>query len=165
MSYIKSGKEQGATLHTGGERIGSEGYFVQPTIFTDVTPDMRIVREEIFGPVSVVFKFRDEDDVVHQANDSDYGLAAAIFTKDVKKAVRTANALNAGTVWINMTGQVHPAVPFGGYKQSGIGRELGEYALAKYVVVCYFRMSILMRWTLYSYTNVKAVQVNVGMQI
>ena len=165
MNYIKSGKEQGATLHTGGERIGSEGYFVQPTIFTDVTPDMRIVREEIFGPVSVVFKFKDEDDVVHQANDSDYGLAAAIFTKDVKKAVRTANALNAGTVWINMTSQVHPAVPFGGYKQSGIGRELGEYALAKYVVVRYFDMSMLIRCTPYSYTNVKAVQVNVGMQI
>ena len=140
MNYIKLGKEEGATLHTGGERVGSGGYFIQPTIFTDVKPDMRIVREEIFGPVCVVFKFTDEDDIIEQANDSDYGLAAAIFTKDVKKAIRTANAMNAGTVWINMTSQVHSAVPFGGYKQSGIGRELGEYALATYVACCTYRV-------------------------
>ena len=133
MSYIQSGKEQGATLHAGGERIGSEGYFVRPTIFTDVKPEMKIACEEIFGPVIIIFKFKDEKDALRQANDTDYGLAAAIFTKDVNKAIRTANALNAGTVWVNMTGQSYPGVPFGGYKQSGIGRECGEYALAKYV--------------------------------
>ena len=138
MGYIESGKADGATVHHGGERFGDEGYFISPTIFGNVLPDMKIVKEEIFGPVCVVFKFTDEDDIIEQANNSDYGLAAAIFTKDVKKAIRTANAMNAGTVWINMTSQVHSAVPFGGYKQSGIGRELGEYASAMYIACCGF---------------------------
>ncbi|OSX56185.1 hypothetical protein POSPLADRAFT_1062875 [Postia placenta MAD-698-R-SB12] len=143
LGYIQSGKEEGATLHHGGERVGSEGYFIAPTIFTDVQPHMRIVKEEIFGPVGVVIKFRDEDDILAQANDTVYGLAAAVFTRDINKAVRTANALKAGTVWVNCVNSLHPAVPFGGYKQSGIGRELGEYALA-------------------NYTHVKAVQVHLS---
>ncbi|TFY60382.1 hypothetical protein EVJ58_g5178 [Rhodofomes roseus] len=144
MGYIKSGQEEGATLHHGGERIGTEGYFIQPTIFTDVKPHMKIVREEIFGPVGVVIKFKDEDDIIAQANDTVYGLAAAVFTQDLVKAVRTANRLKAGTVWVNCVNHLHAAIPFGGYKQSGIGRELGEYALA-------------------NYTHVKAVQVNIEM--
>jgi aldehyde dehydrogenase (NAD+) len=143
MSMIKSGKEEGATVHLGGERHGDEGYFIQPTIFTDTHPEMRIVREEIFGPVGVVIKFEDEDDVIRQANDTVYGLAAAIFTQDINRALETAARLKAGTAWINCVNSLNAQVPFGGYKQSGIGRELGEYALT-------------------NYTNVKAVHVNLG---
>ncbi|EKM60318.1 uncharacterized protein PHACADRAFT_246179 [Phanerochaete carnosa HHB-10118-sp] len=135
MEFISSGKEQGATVHLGGERWGKEGYFIQPTIFTDVHRDMRIVQEEIFGPVGVVIRFDDDDDVVHQANDSIYGLAASIFTKNIDRALRTSQRLKAGTAWINCANQLHPQVPFGGYKQSGIGRELGEHALEHYTAV------------------------------
>lgn len=143
MGYIESGKEEGATLHHGGARVGTEGYFIQPTIFTDVKPHMKIVKEEIFGPVGVVIKFKDEDDVLRQANDTVYGLAAAVFTKDLNKAIRTANRLKAGTVWVNCVNHLHAAVPFGGYKQSGIGRELGEYALAKYVDLSVFCAALI----------------------
>ena len=133
MSYINSGKEQGAKVHLGGERHGTEGYWIQPTIFTDTRPDMRIVQEEIFGPVCVIIKFEDEDDVLRQANDTLYGLAAALFTKDITRGISFAHKLHAGTAWVNCVNSLHPNVPFGGYKQSGIGRELGEYALAKWV--------------------------------
>ncbi|KAF8625142.1 hypothetical protein AX17_006920 [Amanita inopinata Kibby_2008] len=143
MGYIDSGKQDGATVHYGGERHGTEGYFVQPTIFTNVKPEMKIVQEEIFGPVGVVIKFDDEKDVIRQANDTMYGLAAAVFTKDLNRAIETAHKLKAGTAWINCINQLHSNVPFGGFKQSGIGRELGEYALS-------------------NYTNVKAVHVNLG---
>ncbi|KAA1476364.1 aldehyde dehydrogenase [Dentipellis sp. KUC8613] len=143
MSYINSGKEEGATVHLGGERHGEEGYWIKPTIFTDTKPNMRIVQEEIFGPVGVVIKFEDEADVIKQANDTVYGLAAAVFSQDINRAIETAHKLHAGTAWINCVNQLHPQVPFGGYKQSGIGRELGEYALD-------------------SYTNIKAVHVNLG---
>ena len=131
MGYIDLGKQQGATLHHGGERVGNEGYFIRPTIFTDTTPDMKIVQEEIFGPVCVLMRFKDEDDIVHQANDSIYGLAAAVFSQNITRALSTAHRLRAGTVWVNIYNMLYPNVPFGGYKQSGIGRELGEYALAK----------------------------------
>jgi aldehyde dehydrogenase (NAD+) len=131
MGYINSGKQQGAKVHVGGERHGTEGYWIQPTIFTDTRPDMRIVQEEIFGPVCVIIKFEDEDDALRQANDSLYGLAAAVFTKDMTRGIQFAHKLHAGTAWINCTNSFHPNVPFGGYKQSGIGRELGEYALNK----------------------------------
>lgn len=141
--------------------MGSEGYFIAPTIFTDVQPHMRIVKEEIFGPVGVVIKFRDEDDIIAQANDTVYGLAAAVFTRDINKAVRTANALKAGTVWVNCVNSLHPAVPFGGYKQSGIGRELGEYALAKCVASLSVRAGIALSGVC-SYTHVKAVQVHLS---
>ena len=104
---------------------------MQPTIFADVKPEMKIVREEIFGPVGVVVKFHDEDDVVRQANDTHYGLAAAVFSKDINKALRVAHRLNAGTAWVNCANTLDTQIPFGGFKQSGIGRELGEYALAK----------------------------------
>ncbi|KAF8472255.1 aldehyde dehydrogenase [Russula ochroleuca] len=146
MGYINSGKEQGAKVHIGGERHGSEGYWIQPTIFTDTRPDMRIVQEEIFGPVCVIIKFEDEDDVLRQANDTLYGLAAAVFTNDITRGIQFAHKLHAGTAWINCTNSVHTNVPFGGFKQSGIGREQGEYALS-------------------NYTNVKAVQINLGMRI
>ncbi|KAL1744645.1 aldehyde dehydrogenase domain-containing protein [Schizophyllum fasciatum] len=132
MSYIETGKQEGATLSAGGKRVGSEGYFIEPTVFTDTDPNMTIVREEIFGPVAVVIKFEDEDDVVHQANDTVYGLAAAVFSQDVTVALETAHRLQAGTTWINSANQMHAQVPFGGFKQSGIGRELGEYALDNY---------------------------------
>jgi len=143
MGYIESGKADGATVHAGGKRHGTEGYFIEPTIFTNATPDMRIVKEEIFGPVGVVIKFTDEADVLRQANDTVYGLAAAVFSQDINRALETAHKLQAGTAWVNCVNQLHANVPFGGFKQSGIGRELGEYAL-------------------HNYTNVKAVHVNLG---
>ncbi|EJD01954.1 aldehyde dehydrogenase [Fomitiporia mediterranea MF3/22] len=146
MGYIDSGKKDGATLHLGGSRIGDEGYFIEPTIFTDTRPDMKIVREEIFGPVGVVIKFASEDDVIKQANDTHYGLAASVFTKNIDRALRVTHRLQAGTAWINCTNLTNAQIPFGGYKQSGIGRENGEYALA-------------------NYTAVKAIHVNIGMTI
>ena len=131
MNYINSGKEAGAKVHLGGDRWGTEGYFIQPTIFTETRPDMRIVQEEIFGPVGVVIKFHDDADVIKQANDTVYGLAAAVFSQNISRALGTAHKIKAGTVWVNAANMLYPNVPFGGYKQSGIGRELGEYALAK----------------------------------
>ncbi|KAK6969004.1 aldehyde dehydrogenase [Favolaschia claudopus] len=133
MGYIESGKTDGATVHTGGNRRGSEGYFIEPTIFTNVKADMKIVKEEIFGPVSVVVKFEDEDDVVRQANDTFYGLAAGVFSQDIDRAIRTAHRIQAGTVWVNCYNHFKPQVPFGGYRQSGIGRELGSYTAVKAV--------------------------------
>lgn len=100
MDYINSGKQQGAKVHLGGERWGNEGFFIQPTIFTETNKDMRIVQEEIFGPVGVVIKFTDDDDVVRQANDTIYGLAAAMFTKNIDRALTTAQKLRAGTTWV-----------------------------------------------------------------
>ncbi|CAA7262407.1 unnamed protein product [Cyclocybe aegerita] len=146
MGYIESGKQQGATVAIGGDRKGNEGYFINPTIFTDATPDMKIVQEEIFGPVGVVIKFKTQEEVVKQANDTAYGLAAAVFSQNINRAIETAHQLQAGTAWINCINQLHAQVPFGGYKQSGIGRELGEYALS-------------------NYTNVKAVHINLQHRI
>jgi aldehyde dehydrogenase (NAD+) len=139
MDYISSGKEQGARVHLGGEQHGKDGYWIQPTIFTDTRPDMRIVKEEIFGPVAVLIKFEDEEDVIRQANDTMYGLAAAVFTKDVTRGIQLAHRLHAGTLWVNCYNVLFPNVPFGGYKQSGIGRELGEYALNKCVLLLFPR--------------------------
>lgn len=102
MSYIDSGKSQGASVHLGGNRHGAEGYWIEPTIFTDTKPDMKIVREEIFGPVVVVIKFEDEEDIIRQANDTMYGLAAAVFSNDISKALNTAHKLKAGTVWVRI---------------------------------------------------------------
>ncbi|KAF8269931.1 aldehyde dehydrogenase domain-containing protein [Lactarius quietus] len=146
MDYINSGKKDGATVHLGGERHGTEGYWIQPTIFTNTRPDMRIVQEEIFGPVAVIVKFKDEEDAIRQANDTLYGLAAAVFTTDITKGINFAHRLEAGTMWVNCVNSLHPSVPFGGYKQSGMGRELGEYALN-------------------NYTNIKAVHINLGKKL
>lgn len=100
LGYIESGKGDGAKVLTGGSQIGDTGYFVQPTIFTDVRPDMKIVKEEIFGPVAVVIKFKNEDEVLEMANDTDYGLAALVFTQDISRALRVANALEAGQLCV-----------------------------------------------------------------
>ncbi|KAL2127705.1 hypothetical protein VTI74DRAFT_10297 [Chaetomium olivicolor] len=132
MGYIKSGKEQGATVVTGGERLGDKGYFIQPTIFADVKQDMKIMQEEIFGPVCAIAKFKTEEEAIQLAHDTSYGLAAAVHTKDLDTAIRVSNALRAGTVWVNCYNQLHWALPFGGFAESGIGRELGEAALANY---------------------------------
>lgn len=132
MGYIQSGKEEGATVEIGGERHGEKGYFIQPTVFSNVTADMKIMREEIFGPVAAIAKFKDEEEVIQMGNDSNYGLAAAVHTRDLNTAIRVSNEIQAGTVWVNCYNLLHHQMPFGGYKESGIGRELGEAALANY---------------------------------
>ena len=105
MRYIEVGKQEGATLLTGGSRLEKDGYYIQPTIFTDVKPDMSIVKEEIFGPVAVVVKFKDEDEVIEQANDSLYGLSSVVFTSDVSRALRVAHALEAGTTFVRTSSE------------------------------------------------------------
>ena len=164
MEFIDSGKQQGATVQLGGERWGNEGYFIEPTIFTETRPDMRIVQEEIFGPVGVVIKFDNDDDVIRQANDTVYGLAAAMFTKNIDRALRTSQKLRAGTTWINCANQLHASIPFGGFKQSGVGRELGEYALHQYVPFLLYPPPLVLIHGR-SYTAVKAVHVNLGHKI
>ncbi|MGR3174007.1 MAG: aldehyde dehydrogenase family protein [Candidatus Scalindua sp.] len=143
LGYIDIGKQEGAKLVTGGERCGERGYFVKPTIFDAVDNNMKIAREEIFGPVVTTITFDDVDDVVRQSNRSIYGLAAAVWTRDIKKAHRLARDLKAGTIWINTYNSFDAASPFGGYKQSGFGRELGIHALELY-------------------TQVKSVWINLG---
>ncbi|KAJ8285959.1 hypothetical protein GJAV_G00032920 [Gymnothorax javanicus] len=135
LGYISSGKREGAKLMCGGEVAADRGYFIQPTIFGDVQDNMTIAREEIFGPVMQILKFKDLEEVVERANDTKYGLAAAVFTKDINKAHYIANGLRAGTVWINCYDVFGAQAPFGGYKASGNGRELGEYGLDNYTEV------------------------------
>jgi aldehyde dehydrogenase (NAD+) len=132
MSFIDSGKEQGATLVAGGNRWGDKGYFIEPTVFADVQDNMKIAEEEIFGPVLSIIKFKDLEDVVERANKTMYGLAAGVWTRDIGKAHAIANSVRAGTVWVNCYDVFDAAAPFGGFKQSGIGRELGEYGLQQY---------------------------------
>ena len=135
MKYIGLGKEQGAKMISGGSRHGDKGFFVQPTLFSGVKDDMAIAREEIFGPVMSVLTFKDTDDIVARANNTSFGLAAAVWTKDVGKAHHLAKKIKAGTVWINCYDVFDAAAPFGGFKMSGIGRELGEYALRNYTEI------------------------------
>ncbi|MFM9277406.1 aldehyde dehydrogenase family protein [Paenibacillus jiagnxiensis] len=139
LSYIELGKEEGATLVCGGERLTdgeyAKGYFLQPTIFTDTKPDMRIVREEISGPVLVVQTFKDEAEAIRLANDTVYGLAGAVFTNNGAKAQRVVRKLRAGITWINTFHPTYNEAPWGGYKQSGIGRELGTFGYEAYTEV------------------------------
>ncbi|MBB2480724.1 aldehyde dehydrogenase family protein [Bacillus sp. APMAM] len=135
LNYIEKGKAEGARITAGGKAPFSKGYFVEPTIFADVTDDMVIAREEIFGPVAVVLPFDTVEEVIRRANDSLYGLAAGVWTENIKTAHSVANKLKAGTVWINDYNIENPASPFGGFKQSGVGREMGSYALQNYTEV------------------------------
>ena len=132
MGYIGIGKAEGARLVTGGSRIGDAGFFVQPTIFAEVENRMRIAQEEIFGPVASVIQVRDADEAVRVANDTIYGLAAAVWTRDVAKAHTIAQRLRAGTVWVNTYGPTDSRSPWGGFRDSGFGRELGRQALDLY---------------------------------
>lgn len=165
LSYIEDGKASGARLLHGGLRHGSQGYYLEPTVFADVlfpsiplphrfqtnsflqvNENMRIMREEIFGPVAAISKFSSEEEVIKLCNASEYGLAAAIFTENVKRAHIVARKLQCGMVWINSSNDSHYGIPFGGYKSSGIGRELGKYALD-------------------AYTQPKAIHVNLGTEL
>jgi aldehyde dehydrogenase (NAD(P)+) len=147
LSYIETGKSEGATLAAGGspyKKVGDgKGYFIEPTIFTHVKPNMKIYREEVFGPFVVISAFKTEEEAIEKANDSEYGLGAAVFTRDVQRAHRVAGEIESGTVWINSSGDTDNRVPFGGFKQSGIGRELGAAGLE-------------------AYSQIKAVHLNMG---
>ena len=142
LGYIESGKKEGATCALGGSRLGTTGYYVAPTIFTNVTDEMTIAKEEIFGPVMQLLKFKTLDEALARANNTQYGLAAGICTRDVGTALHAAGELQAGTVWVNCYDNFDVAAPFGGYKESGWGRDKGEYALE-------------------NYTNVKSVMISV----
>jgi phenylacetaldehyde dehydrogenase len=133
--FLESGKADGATALTGGGRFGDKGYFVEPTVLTNTSPSMKVVREEIFGPVVVAAPFSDLDEIAAAANDSEYGLGAGIWTKDISKAHALAKKIRAGTVWINCYNVFDASLPFGGYKQSGWGREMGHEVLEAYTEV------------------------------
>jgi len=133
--YLESGKASGARSLSGGERHGEQGYFVKPTVLVDVRQDMQVVQEEIFGPVVVAMPFKDMDEIPPVANDTPFGLAAGIWTRDISKAHRLAASLHAGTVWVNCYNVFDAALPFGGYKQSGWGREMGHEVLENYTEV------------------------------
>ncbi|KAL6177448.1 hypothetical protein ACLB2K_048974 [Fragaria x ananassa] len=135
LRYIKSGIESNATLECGGEQFGSKGYFIQPTVFSNVQDDMLIAQDEIFGPVQSILKFKELDEVVRRANSTRYGLAAGVFTRNIDTANTLTRALKAGTVWVNCFDVFDAAIPFGGYKMSGIGREKGIYSLHNYLQV------------------------------
>jgi acyl-CoA reductase-like NAD-dependent aldehyde dehydrogenase len=133
--YISEGKKDGAILITGGERIGNNGYFMKPAVFAYENDSLKIVQEEIFGPVAAVTAFDSFDELIARANSTQYGLAAGVWTRDIGKAHRYAHAVQAGTVWINGYGMIDPAAPFGGYKMSGFGREMGKEAIDLYTQV------------------------------
>ncbi len=132
LEYVKIGVEEGAKIAVGGKRHSAGETFVEPTLLVDVRNDMRVAQEEIFGPVGVVIKFKDQDELVRMANDSLYGLGGAVFTRDIAKALTVARLLETGRVWVNTYNQIHAGAPFGGYKESGIGRETHKMILDHY---------------------------------
>ena len=133
--YLSIGIEEGAKVAAGGSTLDRKGYFVQPTLFSGVKNEMRIAREEIFGPVGAAISFKDENDAVFQGNSTEYGLSAGVWTQDLGRAHKIVRSLKAGTVWVNCYNQLDPIAPFGGYKQSGFGRELGKYAIDLYTQI------------------------------
>jgi acyl-CoA reductase-like NAD-dependent aldehyde dehydrogenase len=141
LSYVEAGRADGAKLVTGGLRVGERGYFVEPTVFCGVSNEMTIAREEIFGPVLSIIPFKDEKDAILQGNNTEYGLAAAVWTRDVSRAHRMARALKSGRVWINTYAETDPVMSIGGYKQSGFGREMGAETIEAYTQT----KSVLMR--------------------
>jgi aldehyde dehydrogenase (NAD+) len=142
MGYIDKGKSEGANCLTGGSRIGNKGFFIEPTVFGNVTDDMSIAKDEIFGPVMSILPFKNVDEIIDRANNTYYGLAAAVWTKDVQKAHRFAASVRAGTVWVNCYDVFDAAAPFGGFKMSGMGRELGAAGLANYTELKTVTMSL-----------------------
>ncbi|XP_032906431.1 aldehyde dehydrogenase family 1 member A3 [Amblyraja radiata] len=135
LELIESGKSEGARLESGGGPYGDEGHYILPTIFSEVTDSMRIAKEEIFGPVQVIMKFKSMEEVIRRANSSEFGLTAGVFTTSIDRAMAVAKALQSGTVWINCYNALHVQAPFGGFKMSGNGREMGEYGLKEYTEV------------------------------
>uniref|UniRef100_A0A7N6B806 Aldehyde dehydrogenase domain-containing protein n=1 Tax=Anabas testudineus TaxID=64144 RepID=A0A7N6B806_ANATE len=135
LEYIQSGISEGAKLECGGKALGLKGFFIEPTVFSNVRDDMRIAREEIFGPVQMIMKFKNIEEVIERANNTEYGLVAAVFTNDINKAMTISTAMQAGTVWINCFNALSTQCPFGGYKMSGNGREMGENSLKEYTEV------------------------------
>ncbi|KAG1144899.1 hypothetical protein G6F37_006905 [Rhizopus arrhizus] len=135
LNYIKIGKEEGAKIAYGGNRWGNKGYYIEPTVFINCRNDMRIMREEIFGPVVAIGTFKTIEEAIDLANDSDYGLAGGVYTKDIDVAIKVTNEVKAGTMWVNCFDVFDQSTPFGGYKQSGFGKELGKYALQEYTQV------------------------------
>jgi len=133
LGYLDQGRDAGAEAYIGGGRVGDRGYFVEPTILTNTSPDMSVIREEIFGPVVAAIPFDDPEQLLPDANDTNYGLAAGVFTRDISKAYKTAKRLRAGTVWVNCYHVFDAAMPFGGYKESGWGREMGHNVLDNYL--------------------------------
>ena len=134
-AYIASGLAEGARLVCGGQRLARDGYFLHPAVFAEARPRMRIVDEEIFGPVAVVVTFDTEDEAVAVANDTMYGLSGSLWTNDLKRGLRLARAVRTGVLSVNSSSSVHLQAPFGGYKQSGLGRELGMHAMEHYTEV------------------------------
>uniref|UniRef100_A0A8C8MDZ3 Aldehyde dehydrogenase domain-containing protein n=1 Tax=Oncorhynchus tshawytscha TaxID=74940 RepID=A0A8C8MDZ3_ONCTS len=132
LEFIQSGISEGARLECGGKALGLKGFFIEPTVFSNVKDDMRIAKEEIFGPVQQIMKFKTIDEVIERANNTEYGLVAAVFTSDITKAMTISTAMQAGTVWINCFNALSMQCPFGGYKMSGNGRELGDCGLKEY---------------------------------
>lgn len=133
LTFVDSGKQEGAKLEVGGNRFGTQGYFMEPTVFSNVTDEMSIAKHEIFGPVQCIIKFKTIDEVIERANRTNYGLTAGVLTKNIDTAFTFANAVEAGSVWVNCYIPGPVAAPFGGYKESGIGRELGEEGLSLYL--------------------------------
>ncbi|CAB3238988.1 unnamed protein product [Arctia plantaginis] len=135
LGYIEKGKKEGARCLTGGKRVGTTGYYIEPTVFVDVKDDMTIAKEEIFGPVQSIFKFETFEEVLERANNTSYGLAAGIFTNDINTALQFTKHAEAGNVWVNTYFAMTPQTPFGGFKDSGIGREGGLHTLDEYLEV------------------------------